>query len=341
MSGRGGVMDHGNGAGRRAPGAPPGMMAPARARRRTVRRGVASVCVGMVLAASAALARAADDDTATLVTMGRRRYMRSCAGCHGVSARGDGPDAAFLVQRPADLRTSDVLKRYGDAELTTFIREGRHLRLDLRPEALRLHGEQTAALETFLRRIPTLDWDAVEAGRDTYLDRCVPCHDAFGHPQTVLPTGVQRAPRDLADPAFQRDVDDTALRELVRHGRAAMPALVPRITPAQADDLAAFVRVLSPGYALYVRHCEVCHGPRGQGLPGLAVEAGTPRIVFDEAFFAGRSADALHDAVWHMLQDNKPTMPHFTYVLGEEDVRAILAYLRSLPPLETPAPAPK
>jgi mono/diheme cytochrome c family protein len=300
---------------------------------------VASTVAAVALAASAVAARAADEDAAALVTMGRRRYMRSCAGCHGVSAGGDGPDAAFLTQRPADLRASAALRRYTDKELSDFVRQGRHLRLEVRPEALRLHAQQAAALETFLRRIPALDWDAVDAGRDVYLDRCVPCHDAFGQPQAGLPPGVQRAPRDLTDPAFQAAVNDAALRELVRHGKAAMPALVPRITPAQADDLAAFVRVLSPGYTLYVRHCEVCHGPRGQGVRGLAVEAGAPRLAFDEPYFAGRSLDAIRSAVWHMLEDNKPTMPHFTYVLSESDVGAIFAYLRSLPPPTAPAAA--
>jgi mono/diheme cytochrome c family protein len=234
------------------------------------------------------------------------------------------------------LRASDVLRRYDDKALTALVREGRHLRLEVRPEALRVHTEETAALETFLRRIPALDWDAVEAGRDVYLERCVPCHDAFGRPQAVLPEGVHHAPRNLADPAFQTAVSDAALRELVRHGKAAMPALVPRISPEEAADLSAFVRVLSPGYALYVRHCEVCHGPRGQGLRGVAVEAGTAQLAFDEAFFAARSAEAVHSAVWHMLRNAKPTMPHFTYVLSEDDVRAILAYLRSLPPLNAP-----
>jgi mono/diheme cytochrome c family protein len=296
--------------------------------------------VGAALAACAATANAADDAAATLLTAGRRHYIRSCAGCHGVGARGDGPDATFLVQRPADLRASNVLRRYDDRALTEFVREGRHLRLDVRPEALRLHTEETAALETFLRRIPALDWDAVEAGRDVYLERCVLCHDAFGQPQAVLPGGVQRTPRNLADPAFQSGTSDTALRELVRHGKEAMPALVPRITPQEAADLAAFVRVLSPGYGLYVRHCEVCHGPRGQGVRGVAVEAGTAQLAFDEAFFAGRSPEAVHSAVWHMLRDAKPTMPHFTYVLSDRDVRAILAYLRSLPPENAPD-APK
>jgi mono/diheme cytochrome c family protein len=293
--------------------------------------------VAAALAAGAATASAADDAAAALLTAGRREYIRSCAGCHGVGARGDGPDATFLVQRPADLLGSDVLRRYDDKALTALVRDGRQLRLDVRPEALRLHTEQSAALEAFLRRIPALDWDAVEAGRDLYLERCVPCHDAFGQPQAVLPAGVQRAPRNLADPAFQTGTSDAALRELVRHGKQAMPALMPRISPEEAADLTAFVRVLSPGYALYVRHCEVCHGARGQGVHGVAVEAGTAQLAFDEAFFAGRSPEAVRSAVWHMLRDAKPTMPHFTYVLSDGDVRAILAYLRSLPPVAAPA----
>ncbi|HTT12972.1 MAG TPA: c-type cytochrome [Burkholderiaceae bacterium] len=36
---------------------------------------------------------------------GRREFESSCAVCHGVEARGDGPLRPFLIKRPPDLTT--------------------------------------------------------------------------------------------------------------------------------------------------------------------------------------------------------------------------------------------
>jgi len=37
------------------------------------------------------------------VTTGKREYRRYCAQCHGPNAKGDGPVAAALIKKPADL----------------------------------------------------------------------------------------------------------------------------------------------------------------------------------------------------------------------------------------------
>jgi mono/diheme cytochrome c family protein len=150
---------------------------------------------------------------------------------------------------------------------------------------------------------------------------------------------VRGASRDLSDPTFQSSTDDATLTELVRHGRRSMPALVPRITEPEASELAGYVRLLSPGYTLYATYCMACHGPRGEGAVGIAAEAAAPRLAFDAAYFEGRSPDRVRAAVWHMLRDAKPTMPHFSVVLSASQAEAIFAYLRSLPPLPA-APAP-
>jgi mono/diheme cytochrome c family protein len=271
---------------------------------------------------------------------GRVLFARDCAGCHGMTGEGNGPEAEFLSDPPANLRSPDILGRYDDEELAAFIRDGRRLRLAVRPERLRRHADDTQALYEFLRRIPERDWDAVEAGEEIYIERCLHCHDRFGRPVDELPAGVQRAPRDLGAPEFQAAVTDAALIELVRHGKGSMPALVPRVSEEDARDLAPFVRVLSPGFELYVRHCQVCHGSRGQGAEGLAVDAGAARIPFDEAYFARQTPNATRLGVWHMLEGAKPTMPHFSYALTEGEVKAILTYLRSLPPVTSPPPRP-
>jgi len=288
--------------------------------------GVACVLVVTVVAAAA---EPAQDDAR--LAAGRVPYVRNCAGCHGLDARGDGPDAEFWMQPPVNLRRSDVLQRYPDAQLVPFLREGARLRLSARPEAFARHAQETDALYTFLRRIPQTPWDRVDAGMAVYITRCLDCHDQFGRPQSTLPSGV-REPRDLSDPAFQSVTDEAALRELVRHGRRSMPALVPRITESEASELVAYVRLLSPGFTLYESYCMGCHGPEGEGGQGITAEATAPRFAFDAAYFEAQSPDKIRRAVWHMLRQSKPTMPHFRSDLTAAQAQAIFAYLRSLPP---------
>jgi mono/diheme cytochrome c family protein len=51
--------------------------------------------------------------TEVIAVEGRDLYMRYCASCHGNSGTGDGPVAAALEPRPADL--TRLRERYGEA----------------------------------------------------------------------------------------------------------------------------------------------------------------------------------------------------------------------------------
>ncbi len=53
---------------------------------------------------------------------GKQLYEQTCAMCHGVSGKGDGPTSQVLQPKPADLTV--VLKDKKDAYLTKLIREG-------------------------------------------------------------------------------------------------------------------------------------------------------------------------------------------------------------------------
>lgn len=264
---------------------------------------------------------------------GRTAYLRECAGCHGESALGDGPDAPFLASRPTDLRRSGVLDTYRGDALEARIREGKALPLELRPGALRDHARDTEALYEYLVRLPDVSWERVEKGQDLYLSRCLPCHDRYGHPAEQPLRGVRKRPRDLADPLFQRAETDSELEVLVRHGKAAMPALVPRLREDEVPPLVSFVRLLSPGYELYSRYCQTCHGMDGRGPGGPTTELGAPRFAFDSDYFASHDKEQILGAMWHMLRSAKPRMPHFDTTLSRADLEAILSYLRSLPPV--------
>ena len=279
---------------------------------------------------AAAVAADAASSTAPAAAKGRLLFLRNCAECHGLDGDGTGSERDYLAKPPANLRDPRLLERYGEDDIAAFVIEGKRLRLELRPELLRQQAKETETLYSFIRRLPEIDWEKWEQGEETYLERCVVCHDHDGRPGTSLPEGVAKQPRNLSSADFQRSITDAELRDRLRHGKGGMPSLVPRLGEAEVEGLLAYVRILSPGYELYDRYCLTCHGARGEGGTGHLADAIAPDLAFTREYFEQKSADEIRAAVWHMLRDKNPSMPHFHEALSEAEVKAILEYLRSL-----------
>lgn len=281
-----------------------------------------------MLCAQVAVGAVEDDGEPTVVT-GMGLYLRHCAPCHGDDARGAGPNAALFSSTPRDLREG-FLRAYPTDELVARVLAGRPLRLALDIAALKRHSSEVGAIERHLRRLPDLDWLVIEHGWSIYAERCTTCHGPFGKPLGPLPKGV-RTPRDLGSAAFQQSVDDAALVQAVRHGRKGMPALVPRLRGDEAEKVVAFVRMLGPGFEGYAKFCGQCHGDDGVGIGNFDGSVGAPAVTFDREYFARVDPAHLRESIWHMLLQEKPTMPHFRDAIGEGEVRKIVEYLRALP----------
>jgi mono/diheme cytochrome c family protein len=61
---------------------------------------------------------------ANALALGQKLYVGNCMTCHGPSGKGDGPGAAALEKKPADL-TARVKAGATDGELFWKISEGR------------------------------------------------------------------------------------------------------------------------------------------------------------------------------------------------------------------------
>ncbi len=258
---------------------------------------------------------------------GKTLYVLHCEGCHGVTGRGDGPDAAVFLTRPRDLQDG-FLARYSTADVVRRIRSGAKLQLALDPASLRDRAHEVEAIAAHLERLATLDWRRVEDGMEVYLDRCELCHGPSGAPPNV--PGNPLAPRDLGNPELQRDTSDAALARVIEHGHGGMPAPLP-ITAKERTGLIAFVRMLSPGYTLYDRYCAACHGDDGRGAGAYGEEGGRPTVVFDRAYFRRRDPEHVRAAVWHMLDRERPAMPHLGRELRDDEARSVVEYLRRAP----------
>src|SRR5262249_111165 len=58
------------------------------------------------------------------IEAGQKIYQTNCKGCHGDSGKGDGPVAANLTVKPADLTAAKLAHGSSDGEIFTNIKEG-------------------------------------------------------------------------------------------------------------------------------------------------------------------------------------------------------------------------
>ena len=93
------------------------------------------------------------------------------------------------------------------------------------------------------------------------------------------------------------------------------------------------------GAALYERHCAACHGDSGNGdgwnAPALPV---APTAHSDAALMSERPDDTLYDGIaggaW--VLDGSPRMPAFAELLTPDQIRALVAHIRTLCACEGP-----
>jgi mono/diheme cytochrome c family protein len=264
------------------------------------------------------LAAAAPGKGGADVERGRALYVERCARCHGADGRGGGVDAQRFDALPVDLVGSALLANNSNERIATRILNGPGYWLEsYRTQVVPAYTPRTDAIERFLRRLPEVKWDDVDAGETLYRARCVGCHGSFG---------AERLPRRSApaedDRRFAAVADDRELARLARHEGPGMPELRPPLGLAESEKVASFLRLLSPGYALYERHCVACHGPHGR----------TEWLTFDERYFRKLAPGELRERIWYMLRGLQKSMPHFEGTLSRAEVEDILAYLRSIAP---------
>lgn len=257
-------------------------------------------------------------------------YQRYCAGCHAPDGSGNGRDARVLATRPRDLRGLGLAKISNEA-LVARIRSGTPLRLELDPEALRREIIEVDQLVDYLRQIPEIDWPRLEPGWDLYAGRCQDCHGPYGEGGEGR-AGIKAAPALIAADGRQTYSEDE-LVESVRSGHRNMPALLPRLSEAEARQVALFTRHFSPGFQVYSRNCANCHSDDGRGQHSLGSvlgeEIALPTVEFDRAYMRRTQAASLRRSAWHMLDGHKPSMPHFRLVLPDPALRDIAEHLRT------------
>lgn len=288
---------------------------------------LAAVTVGLALHA---VPVGAQGEAAAAPADGRALYLQSCAPCHGATGKGDGPEASSFAPPPPDLRAG-TFASLDEQQMVAKLRDGLPLTLGSDPRALQERLGHLEEITGHLQKLPSIDWPAVDRGAALYEKDCAACHGPFGQAldAAALPKGVQKPPRDLRDPVFQKATSDEQLIADMQHGKSAMPAIPATREQRQARDLVVFIRLLSPGFETYSYYCAPCHGDDGRGHGVFATGKNAPPVAFDRTWVAKQDPEQLRIHVTHMLSLHGPTMPHFRGTLDDAQLRAIARYIKS------------
>jgi mono/diheme cytochrome c family protein len=121
-------------------------------------------------------------------------------------------------------------------------------------------------------------------------------------------------------------------RTLAWAGAGAAVALVVLVAAILLVPLPASPPGPEPGRALYQAHCATCHGADGRGGSWRArlLLLGPGNLATPAT--AALPDQYLADIIRHGGTNfGKPGMPSFGFALGDAEIQALVAYLRTLP----------
>lgn len=330
---------------------------------------VLSIALGLyMLFEPARQARAQLDLLTQQVSEGQVLYAEDCAVCHGAAGEGLGATPALDSEGLRAMDFDTLYKviargRYDTAMAAWSVTDGGPLNdaqiesliaviqqgdwLSTRGVVVGLGLEPRAPIsvtvtnETLLQIAALPDGERLASAVQTYATECVACHGANGQGTSLASA--------LNTEALRVDRSAAQLTTAVTSGVAGtvMPAWAGTLTPEQIGDVVLLIQrwdelpanaipepparpiivteaLLAAGEQLYAASCARCHGTEGQGTRRAPA-------LNEQPFFETYTADA---ALIQIISQGVPgtAMPAWGDRLGETEVEAIVAYLRSWEP---------
>lgn len=169
------------------------------------------------------------------------------------------------------------------------------------------------------------DPQAIDIGQRLFLNYCAQCHGSDAKGAGSFP--------NLTDGDWIHGGNFEQIQYTIEHGRKnVMPAWADQISPAQASDLAQYVRSLSglaydplrivAGKRLFENYCVACHGVDGKGNQAI----GAPNLT-DGVWLFGSSEASIVSTI---LNGRQNIMPPQSTVLTPDQIRVLTAWVWGL-----------
>ena len=196
---------------------------------------------------------------ASAIAFGKKLYVANCLGCHGPEGKGNGPTAAVLEKKPANLGSRIEETGERDGELCWKISEGHPPMPSWKVTPL--SETQRWQLVNYVRATFAKDWRApasaaaswsnpvptnattIERGRKLYVANCLICHGKEGTGDGPGAAALEKKPANLPARIKETGETDGELFWKISEGHAAMPMW--KATPlseAQRWQLVNYVR---------------------------------------------------------------------------------------------------
>ncbi|MDB4917074.1 MAG: hypothetical protein JWM95_4718 [Gemmatimonadetes bacterium] len=173
---------------------------------------------------------------------GKAIYQQSCASCHGVAGRGDGPAGVKLNPHPPAIGT-DSMRGISPALMYRIVSVGIG-GTPMMGFSGSLTSEQRWNVVAYVNSLRASRSQQLE-GEGLYTQGCVSCHGVVGASDGTLARSLTKLPPEIGSVAWQVEKSDEQLALVIRDGvpGSAMPPSH-TLTNAQVASIVAYVRTL-------------------------------------------------------------------------------------------------
>jgi high-affinity iron transporter len=174
---------------------------------------------------------------------GRALFQTSCASCHGVAGKGNGPAGLGMNPKPPAVGDGVTMRDVSPATMYRIISVGIG-GTPMPGYAAQMTPEQRWNIVSYLLSLRATPQQVAE-GEGLFAQRCMQCHGALGAGDGAFARALSRLPQEIGSFGWQAARSDEQLAFSVRQGIAgtAMPP-AGELSPEQLQNVVAYLRTM-------------------------------------------------------------------------------------------------
>jgi high-affinity iron transporter len=174
---------------------------------------------------------------------GRQLYEKSCASCHGLSGKGDGPAGRAMNPKPPAIGDAAAMRDVSPATMYRIVSVGIG-GTPMPAYGALLTPDQRWNIVSYLMSLRATPQQVAE-GEGLYTQGCMQCHGALGAGDGAFARALTRLPQEIGSFSWQASHNDLDLEQVVRAGMpgTAMPPAA-ALSEAQVRNVVAYLRTM-------------------------------------------------------------------------------------------------